>query len=1050
MPIKVSLNHQLAYHFERPIILGPHTLGLHPSPHCRTPIQSYSLTIQPQEHSLTWQNDPYGNRLARLNFPKPTDTLAIEVDIIAQLQPINPFNFLVEQYAERYPFNYDPQLQKELSPFLDISESGKLLSDWVEENRKNDIYITGFLGAINQQLAQDITHTIRLETGIQSCAETLTQKVGSCRDTAWLLVQILRHYGLAARFVSGYLIQLKEDNPPVDGPPGIEADCADFHAWAEVYLPGGGWIGLDPTSGYLAAEGHIPLVCTPNPEAASPVRGTSEPCQSQLEFAVKVSRHENIASPSKPYTEDQWQQIDSLGKAVDETLHRAGVGLTMGGEPTYVSIDDFESPQWQIAALGDEKRKIAGQLLKRLEARFSEGGGLLHYGLGKWYPGEILPRWALGCYWRSDGTPIWQNREWYAAEGKDYGHTAKQGEIFIQALAKHLGVNPDCIIPAYEHEGDIGGYVLPILPVLKDEQLYWSTCHWRFPDETLNLLVGDSPAGFRLPLNSIDWSEELVQEGIVPLEANPALPSPEFIDSPDNTIRIGLSVEARQGILHIFLPPLTSARSFLDLITAIEETAAKVKTPVLIEGYTPPGNGGIEGFQITPDPGVIEVNIHPAGNWQELVDITTTLYEEARLCRLGTEKYTLDGRRVSTGGGAHITIGGKTPLESPLLRRPDLLRSLISYWQNHPSLSYLFAGLFVGPTSQSPRVDEARHESLYELEIAFQTLQPGEEVAPELVDRLLRNLLVDVTGNTHRTAFCIDKLYPVENYRNQLGLLEFRAFAMPPHWRMSLLQMLLIRALVAWFWEHPYTQKLIRWGTMLHDRFLLPYYIGEDLRQVIRELQEAGYPFKLEWFEPFFEFRFPRYGEINREGVELELRHAIEPWHVLGEETGTGGTARYVDSSMERIQVRLRGAMGHSPNRDNVSSRYQVTCNGYPVQLKSTGIPGDYVGGVRFRAKEYAALLHPSISSHSPLVFDIVDTWIQRSIGGCRYYVNHPNGIIYDKFPVNYREAESRMLERFISEDHTPGIISMPPLSLSPEYPLTLDLRQVNLFKKET
>ncbi|MEQ8958712.1 MAG: transglutaminase family protein, partial [Coleofasciculus sp. C2-GNP5-27] len=735
-----------------------------------------------------------------------------------------------------------------------------------------------------------------LETGIQSCEETLTKKVGSCRDTAWLLVQILRHYGLAARFVSGYLIQLKADNPPVDGPPGIEADCADFHAWAEVYLPGAGWIGLDPTSGYLAAEGHIPLVCTPNPEAASPVRGTSEPCQSQLEFAVKVSRHENIASPSQPYTETQWQQIDSLGKAVDERLHRAGVGLTMGGEPTFVSIDDFESPQWQIAALGEEKRKIAGQLLKRLEARFSKGGGLLHYGLGKWYPGEILPRWALGCYWRSDGTPIWQNREWYAEEGKDYGHTAKQGEIFIQALATHLGVNPTCIIPAYEDEGNIGGYVLPILPVLKDEQLYWSTCHWRFPDERLNLLVGDSPAGFRLPLNSIDWSEELVQEGIVPLEANPALPSPEFIDSPDNTIRIALSIEARQGILHIFLPPLTSARSFLDLITAIEKTAAKVTTPVLIEGYTPPGNDGIEGFQITPDPGVIEVNIHPAGHWQDLVDITTTLYEEARLCRLGTEKYTLDGRRVSTGGGAHITIGGKTPLESPLLRRPDLLRSLISYWQNHPSLSYLFAGLFVGPTSQSPRVDEARHESLYELEIAFQTLQPGEKVAPELVDRLLRNLLVDVTGNTHRSAFCIDKLYPVENYRNQLGLLEFRAFAMPPNMRMSLLQMLLIRALVAWFWEHPYTQNLIRWGTMLHDRFLLPYYIGEDLRQVIGELQEAGYPFQWEWFEPFFEFRFPRYGEIHREGIELELRHAIEPWHVLGEETGTGGTARYVDS----------------------------------------------------------------------------------------------------------------------------------------------------------
>ncbi|MEB3885134.1 transglutaminase family protein [Lyngbya sp. CCY1209] len=1047
MSIKVSLNHQLSYQFERPVILGPHTIGLRPSPHCRTPINSYSLNIEPRDYSITWQQDPYGNYLARVNFPQKSDRLTVTVDLIADLHPINPFDFVMESYAERYPFNYEKQLAKELIPFLEIADSGELVENWVEKNRASDIYTPEFILNINQQLSREIEYTVRLEPGIQTCEETLQKKIGSCRDTGWLLVQILRHYGLAARFVSGYLIQLKEDVPSLDGPPGPEADNADLHAWAEVYIPGAGWIGLDPTSGFLAAEGHIPLVCTAEPEAAAPVQGTAEPCESHLDFSMTVSRHEEQPRVSKPYSEIQWENIDRLGRLVEDKLQQLNVGLTMGGEPTFVSIDDFESPQWQVQALGEEKRQLAGQLLHRLKDKFSSGGGLLHYGMGKWYPGEILPRWALGCYWREDGTPIWRDRNLMAVDGKDYGYTVPQAETVIRELTKQLGINQNSIIPTYELETEeLAGFALPILPVLWEGELRWSSCDWKLPDEKLILLKGDSPLGFRLPLNAIAWAEELHPEARVPLTHKPAVVGSEPINLPDNSVRVAMAVEVRGGCIHVFLPPITSARCFLDLITAIENTAKTVDIPVLIEGYTPPGNDGIVGFQITPDPGVIEVNIHPAKNWEELVKITASLYEEARLCRLGTEKYAIDGRRISTGGGAHITIGGKTAEESPLLRRPDLLRSLISYWQNHPSLSYLFSGLFVGPTSQSPRVDEARHESLYELEIAFQELQPGREVPPELVDRLLRNLLIDVTGNTHRSAFCIDKLYPVENYRNQLGLLEFRAFAMPPHPRMGLLQMLLIRSLVAWFWEHPYTQPLIRWGTTLHDRFLLPYFIEEDLGAVLQELNAAGYPFELSWFKPFVEFRFPPYGEITRDGVTLELRHAIEPWHVLGEETGSDGTARYVDSSMERLQVMLRGAVGNSPGLDGFSSRYVVTCNGYPVPLKSTGNMGEYVGGVRFRARQYAALLHPSIESHSPLLFDIIDTWTMRSLGGCTYHVNPPNGIIHKTFPVNEREAESRMLERFVPMGHTPGKVEISPPNLSPEYPLNLDLRRVNLF----
>lgn len=1046
MSIKVSLNHQISYQFERPVILGPQTLGLRPAPHCQTPILSYSLKISPSDYQLTWLQDHYGNFLAKVNFPQTTNYFKIEVDLIAQIQPINPFNFLIEGYATEYPFAYEPRLAQELSPFLKITESGELLKKWIEINRQQNIYTSNFLLDLSQKLAQDIQYQIRLDPGIQTCEETLEKKIGSCRDTGWLLVQILRHYGFAARFVSGYLIQLTNDIPPLDGLPGPVYDNADLHAWAEVYLPGAGWIGFDPTSGLMTAEGHIPLVGVADPQDAQPVQGTIEPCESKLEFSVTVSRYHEIPRVTKPYTEEQWQKINTLGESVENQLQGLNVGLTMGGEPTFVSIDDFESPQWRIAALGEEKRKIAETLLNRLEAKFAQNGGLLHYGLGKSYPGEDLPRWALGCYWRTDRIPLWQNRDLYAQEDKHYQYTSNHAQIFIEVLVRNLGVKADCILTAYEpNSNHIAGYTLPILAIEKQGQIHWSSCRWRVPNPNqIELLAGSSPLGFRLPLRSLNWqNDELENEAILPLTHPPIIPDFEPLESAINSIRVALSVEVRQGKIYVFLPPISSPRSFVDLITVIENTTAQLQYAVLIEGYTPPVNCGIIGFQITPDPGVIEVNIHPASNWQELVEITTILYEEARLSRLGTEKYLLDGRRIPTGGGAHVTIGGKTVHDSPLLRRPDLLRSLITYWQNHPCLSFLFCDLFVGPTSQAPRVDEARHESLYELEIAFQQLKPETPIPAELVDRLLRNLLIDITGNTHRSAFCIDKLYPIENPRNQLGLLEFRAFAMPPHPRMNLVQMLLIRALVAWFWEKPYNHPLIRWGTTLHDRFMLPHYLGEDLKTIIEDLKTVGYSFDFAWFAPFLEFRFPRYGEITKEGVELELRHGIEPWHVLGEETVSGNTARYVDSSMERVQILLRNALGNSANIDSYSARYRVTCQGRPVPLKSTGKPGEYVGAVRFRARRYTSLLHPAIDPHDPLIFDIVDTRSNRSIGGCTYFVSPPNGKTYQQFPINHREAEGRMLERFIPMGHTSGLIQLPPLHLNPEYPLTLDLRQV-------
>lgn len=1098
MVLNVALTHTTTYTYDRQVTMGPQVIRLRPAPHCRTPILSYSLLVDPPGHFINWHQDPFGNFMARCVFPDPVDHFKVTVGVVANMAIINPFDFFVEESATDWPFKYDPQLKKELQPYLEPDAPGPLLSSYLKGIKFKDETTIDFLCDLNRKLHADVNYLIRMEPGVQTPEVTLRNKSGSCRDSGWLLVQILRHLGLAARFVSGYLIQLTPDVKSLDGPTGTDVDFTDLHAWTEVYVPGAGWIGLDPTSGLLAGEGHIPLAATPSPISAAPITGAHTEAEVTFDFDMRVERIRETPRVTKPYAEETWQEIIKTGHAIDDRLRRGDVRLSMGGEPTFVAADDMEGAEWNTAAVGPNKRYYADQLVRRLEKRFAPGG-LLHYGQGKWYPGETLPRWAFALYWRNDGQPLWERQNLISHESKGTGKQATSDDArrLMTALTEQMGLAPESAMPAYEDAAHfmlleqklpinltpdtnklddpaererlmrvfdrgvttVAGYVLPVqVWHTEDRGRRWVTERWALRREKLYLIPGDSPIGYRLPLGSTYYfspaqnpdqpprdplsnARQLPERRIllqrrrtVTLEAQGLLPPVASTDI-SGSVRTALTVEPRGDHVCVFMPPVPDCEDYAALVAAVEEAAAKAGTAVHIEGYPPPFDPNINVIKVTPDPGVIEVNIQPAHSWDEAVAITTGIYDDAHFSRLSTEKFMLDGRHTGTGGGNHIVLGGRTPADSPFLRRPDLLASVIAYWQNHPSLSYLFSGMFIGPTSQAPRVDEGRHEALYELEIALGEvpLPQAGYMPPWLVDRIFRNLLIDVTGNTHRAEICIDKLYSPDSSTGRLGLVEFRSFEMPPHARMSLAQQLLLRALIVMFWEKPYRNKLARWGTALHDRFMLPHMVWQDFSDVVADLNADGLPIDLEWFRPHFEFRFPLYGKAVFEGVELQLRQALEPWHVLGEEGVAGGTARYVDSSLERVEVKARGIS---------DGRYIVTCNGRTVPLAPTGTFGEGVAGVRYRAWWPPSALHPTIGPHVPLTFDVFDTWTGRAVGGCRYHVSHPGGRNFEIFPINAYEAEGRRLARFEGGGYTAGGYPVRPAVVNPDYPMTLDLRR--------
>ncbi len=1207
MTIHAALHHVTHYQYDRPVQLGPQVVRLRPAPHCRSRVLSYSLSVEPAEHFVNWQQDPFANYQARLVFPAKTTVFKVTVDLVVEMAVYNPFDFFLETAAETFPFAYSPELGAELTPYLAAQPLAgcPLLASYLKEVQRElaartaekPLRTIDFLVYLNQRVAKDIRYLIRLEPGVQTPERTLELASGSCRDSGWLLVQLLRHMGLAARFVSGYLIQLKPDVKSLDGPSGTDHDFTDLHAWAEVYLPGAGWVGMDATSGLMAGEGHIPLACTPAPGSAAPIEGLVDEAEVEFAHEMRVSRVYESPRVTLPYTDHQWNAVLALGDQVEADLQAGDVRLTHGGEPTFVAASDRDAPEWNTDALGPTKRNYATELVHKLRQQYAPGG-FLHLGQGKWYPGEQLPRWALTVAWRADGVPIWRNPALLADERAGHRFTSADAERFGQTLCANLGITPRFLLAGYEDVwyylwrerrlptnvdplksrlddemervrlrrvfgqqlSHVIGYALPLQPddgAVNGSVTRWLTGPWFLRDERLYLFPGDSPMGFRLPLDSLPWApvgerNALIEQdpfaprgplppapprwqspaavaglggastgsdgaaasglagpsdagaglagasasagaagvgvdgaglnsaalltgtapsvrGSMPTTTQPGhdasahwivrtalcieVRDPQRANGPKAEVKHGLDPAERAGVIYVFMPPLPRLEDYLALVNAIEDTAEQLQMPVVLEGYPPPRDPRLKTLAVTPDPGVIEVNVHPAHNWRELVEHTEFLYRAAWECRLSAEKFMLDGRHTGTGGGNHVVLGGATPADSPFLRRPDVLASLILYWHNHPALSYIFSGQFIGPTSQAPRVDEARNDQLYELELALREVHrvagldesrgqaPSPPyLSPWLLDRTLRNILIDVTGNTHRSEFCIDKMYSPDSATGRLGLLELRAFEMPPHERMSVVQMLLLRALVARFWKQPYLARPTRWGTAVHDRFMLHAFVQQDMADVVADLGSHGYAFDAAWFAPHLEFRFPLIGTLDVSGLQITLRQALEPWHVMGEESASGATARYVDSSLERVEVH---ASGYN------ASRWRITVNGVPLPMQPTGVAQDWAAGVRYKAWNPPSSLHPLIGVHAPLTVDVVDTWNGRSVGGCQVHVAHPGGLSHSTFPVNAYEAESRRLTRFVRMGHTSGgMPQVPPLvqptvaiPASPEFPCTLDLR---------
>jgi len=994
---RIALTHVIEERFAAPVRLSTHWLRLRPAAHARAHVTAYSLRVRTAPHFVNWVRDAFENHVARVDFPEPVRRFAVEVDVIAEIADTDPFDFLLDERAVEHPFEYDPQVRRELGPYLRLEPAGPRLARWLARLPRGRLGIVDRVREIVAAVHEAVTVAA---TGRCDVETALVRGEGDSASLAWLAVSSLRALGLAARFTSGYRVL-----------PAGDRVAATLHAWSEVFLPGAGWIGVDPAAGLFTTAAWVPLACAPDPTKARAVAGFREACELE-ESETLVARVLAPVAPAAPCSSGAWAQIAALGRQVDADLDAAGVRLAVGRELAFVSAEHAGCAEWRIAALGPSKLPVAQALLAALRDRLPPGG-MVTIGDGEWFAGEPLPRWRLAYVWRTDGRPVWRDPA-RAGPAPAVRVPAGSAETFGRTLARTLGVPASSLVPAYEdplcplradtegapedlrdpdrrralvdrlseeRAGVPVGWVLPLAWDHANDG--WRSGAWTFRRRRLYLLAGTLPIGVRLPLASLPPDDAADADDpprcpFAPRDALPdvhALPAAVQPPSPAPPPRTAVCIEVRDGHLHVFLPPLGRAEQHLLLVAAIEAAAEREGVAVVLEGYEPPEDPRLSRIVLEPAPGTLRVVLPATASVPEHAAVLDVAYAEAARLGLRAERILPDGTCEPVGARAPLVLGGTTPEASPFLRRPAILRALIVHWQRHPSLSYLFANGLVGPGGPAPRADEGRAAALADLAIALERIPGGEAYPPWLPDRVLRHVLADASGDGRRTELCVERLYDPAHASRRRGEVAIGSFGMPPCARTATLETLLVTALVARFTRHPSAATILPWGHALHDRFMLPSALSADLRAVLADLASAGYPFQPSWFVPCFDTQFPLLGRLQLGDVMLDLRTAHEPWPVLAEEATGGGMARFVDSANARVEVRLSG---HAP-------RHVVVCNGRRVPLQPAGDEAAWIAGVRYKRWNPPATLRPTTAPVGALVFDVIDTWTGRAIGGCRY-----------------------------------------------------------------